>query len=445
MYLLYSLLFTLGVFAAAPYYLWRLRGRITCLADWKERFGFLPESFRQAERGAIWIHAVSVGETLAIVGLVREIQQRFPERKIFLSHVTPAGREAGAARMPAVAGRFLLPLDWSGCARRALKTIRPALLLIVETELWPNLLRAAREEGTRVLVVNARISDRSFPRYRLIRNFMRRVLENVDRICAQSEIDAARFRAMGAPEERVLVSGNLKFDARPPRIGEFTHVLANALQKSGRGPVIVAASTMPGEESMVLEAWREIRMRHERALLILAPRHPARFDEAAELLSQGKSAFVRRTTLAESERELTAQIAGAEVLLLDTIGELAGVFELADIAFVGGSLVPTGGHNLLEPAFWGKAILFGPHMHNFRDMAQLFLQSEAAIQIPDAPSLGTTALELINNPARRRRLGKAAKHVLEQQRGATARVVEIIGEWLGTPVTAQSAAGSAPQ
>jgi len=433
---LYSLLFTLGVFAAAPYYLWRLHGRITCTADWKERFGFLPESFRQTEQGAIWIHAVSVGETLAIVGLVGEIQRRFPERKIYLSHVTPAGREAGAARMPAVAGRFLLPLDWSGCARRIFRTIRPALLLIVETELWPNLLRAAQEEGTRVLVVNARISDRSFPRYRLIHNFMQRVLEKVDRICAQSEIDAARFRALGAHERRVMVSGNLKFDAQPPRTGEFTHGLADALRRSDRGPVIVAASTMPGEESMVLEAWREIRKRHERAFLILAPRHPARFDEVAELLSQGKTASVRRTMLAESERELTAQIAGAEILLLDTIGELMGVFELGDIVFMGGSLVP---------AFWGKPILFGPHMHNFRDIAQLFLQSQAAIQVPDAPSLGRTVLELIDDPTRRGRLGEAAKRVLDQQRGATARVVQIIAEWLGTPVAAQSAAGRTDQ
>ncbi len=430
MYLVYSVLFSLGVVLAAPYYLWRLRGKITSGAGWRERFGFLPASFQQTERGAVWVHAVSVGETLAVAGLVREVQRRFPERNVFLSHVTPAGREAGAARLPDLAGRFYLPLDWSFCVRRAIRKIRPAMLLIVETELWPNLLRAARESGARVVLVNARLSDRSFRRYGLVRPFMRRVLENVDRICAQSATDAGRFVALGARPERVTAAGNLKFDAVPPRAGEFADVLGMALQRAQRGPVVVAASTMPGEEQLLLPAWAEIRGRHPQALLILAPRHPNRFGAVAQLLAQAKLPFVHRTSLETDAGKLADQLASPEVLLLDTIGELAGIFALADVVFMGGSLVPTGGHNVLEAAYWAKPIVVGPHMHNFRDIAQLFLRARAAIQVPDTQGLARSILELLGDDARRRQLGEAAKRVLEQESGATRRVLEHIAELL---------------
>lgn len=434
MFLVYSLLFSLGVVLTAPYYLWRLRGRIISGAGWRERFGFLPAAFRQDEVGAIWVHAVSVGETLAVVGLVRELQQRYPARKIFLSHVTPAGREAGEARLPAVAGRFYLPLDWGWAVRRVLRLLRPALLVIVETELWPNLLRAARESGARVALVNARLSDRSLGRYRLVRPFVRRVLENVDRVCAQSATDAERFHSLGAGAARVVVTGNMKFDATPPRAGELPRSLGKALELAHRSPVIVAASTMPGEEALLLPAWAEIRRRHPQAVLILAPRHPARFETVAQLLGQERWAYVRRTTLAAEEQKVASQIASAEILLLDTIGELAGIFELGDLVFVGGSLVPAGGHNLLEPAFWAKPIVFGPHMWNFRDIAQLFLQAGAAVQVRDARELSRAALELLTDAVRRRQLGQAAKQVLEHHAGATDRVLEHTKEWLGTGI-----------
>jgi 3-deoxy-D-manno-octulosonic-acid transferase len=434
MFLVYSLLFSLGVVLTAPYYLWRLRGKIISGAGGRERFGFLPAAFRQDKAGAIWVHAVSVGETLAIAGLVRELQQRYPARKIFLSHVTPAGREAGEARLPGLAGRFYLPLDWAWAVRRVLRLLRPALLVIVETELWPNLLRAARKSGARVVLVNARLSDRSLGRYRLVRPFVRRVLENVDRICAQSAADAGRFRSLGAGAERVVVTGNMKFDATPPRAGELPQLLGEAFELAHRSPVIVAASTMPGEEALLLPAWAEIRRRHPQALLILAPRHPARFETVAQLLNQERQAYVRRTALAAEEQEVASQIASAEILLLDTIGELAGILELADVVFVGGSLVPTGGHNLLEPAFWARPIVIGPHMWNFRDIAQLFLQAGAALQVRDAQELSRAVLELLGNAARRRELGQAAKQVLEHHAGATERVLEHMKEWLGAGI-----------
>ncbi len=443
MYLIYSLLFSLGVLATAPYYLWRLRGNIISGAGWQERFGQLPTRIEQAhtklEEGPFWIHAVSVGETLAVAPLVEELQKRYPERKIFLSHVTPAGLKASEGRLPGVAGRFYLPLDWRWSVTRVFARIRPALLLIVETELWPNLLRVAHQSGTRVALVNARLSDRSFRGYRLARPFMRQVLECVDWIGAQSADDAERFRLLGAPPNRVTVTGNIKFDVKPPRWGKAVGVINEAIRAAKRGPVFVAASTMPGEEAMLLPAWQEIRRRHPQALLILAPRHPARFDQVAQVLESADKTFVRRTMLAGPDGKTQARLVAEEILLLDTIGELAGVFSLADAVFVGGSLVATGGHNLLEPAYWSKPILFGPHMENFRDTSALFLNAGAAVRVQNAAELSEVALDLFKNQSRRRRLGNAAKEVLERESGATDRILEKLREWLDKKVAARSA------
>jgi len=435
MYRLYSLLYSIGIVFMAPYYIWRRRGRKQ-FAGWRERLGLLPASFRQDEQGALWVHAVSVGETIAVAGLVRELQRRYPQRKIFLSHVTATGREVGEKRLPGLAGRFYLPFDWAWAVRRAMGQIRPSVLLIVETELWPNILRAAHDFGCRSVLVNARLSDKSFPGYRLIRPFMRRVLQNIDRICAQASSDAERFRLLGASPERVSVTGNLKFDGRAPEFGELGARIREALAAADRHPVFVAASTMHGEEALVLEAWQAIRTRHPQALMILAPRHPGRFEEVGELLRRREVNFVRRTGFAQDTEGMQSQLDSAEVLLLDTIGELAEVFGLADVVFVGGSLVPTGGHNVLEPAFWGKPIAFGPYMNNFRDVAGLFLGAAAAIQVADARELGRESVRLLDNPEDARRMGETAKRVVAEQAGATLRVLRQLEEWLGAPSAA---------
>jgi 3-deoxy-D-manno-octulosonic-acid transferase len=395
----------------------------------------LPESFQQAERGAIWIHAVSVGETLAVVRLARNLQGLFPDRKIFLSSVTPAGRSAGESRLPSVAGRFYLPMDWRGAVGAALKRIQPSLLVIVETELWPNLLRASHEHGAQIILVNARLSPRSFRRYLLVRSLMRRVLEHVDVICAQTEADAERFQYLGAAPERVVLSGNLKFDAEPPRAGDFPRLLEKAATITERGPIMIAASTMPGEEPLVLEAWSKIRAQYPKALLILAPRHPARFDEVAQILTGSGCSYTRRTHLASQEAEVSSQVAAPEVLLLDSIGELAGIFELADVVFVGGSLVPTGGHNILEAAYWAKPVVFGPHMENFQDITRLFLEADACVQVQDAEELAETVLKLFGDRGASQRLGERGKQVLEKQTGATARVLEQIQRLLNARVS----------
>lgn len=459
MYLLYSLLFTIGLILTSPYYLWRLRkrsGGTNGSAGWRERFGLLPieapvptpdSRFPSPGPEAIWVHAVSVGETLAVIPLVKELQRLYPERKVFLSHVTPAGRHASESKLPGVAGRFFLPLDWRWAVDRAVERIQPALLLIVETELWPNLLRSAHQSGAKVALVNARLSERSYRGYRWARPFMKRVLENIDWIGAQSAADAERFRSLGAPPERVEVAGNVKFDAaKGPGLGTRDSGLGNERGSSrfpipeSRFPIFIAASTMPGEEALLLPAWSAIRRKYPKALMILAPRHPGRFDEVAQFLSAQGLSFVRRTSLENSHSRESGNLTStglmpgnafdSEILLLDTIGELAGIFAFADLVFMGGSLVPTGGHNLLEPAYWSRPILFGPHMQNFRDVSSLFLNAGAAAQVRDAVELAAVALELLADEPRRNQMGKAARELLDREAGATERILNRLRPWL---------------
>lgn len=439
MYRLYSILFTLGLLLMAPYYAWRHRGRRE-LAGWRERLGSLPSSFRQDSQGAIWVHAVSVGETLAVAGLVKELQGRYPGRKIFLSSVTTAGREAGEKRLSGIAGRFYLPFDWAFAVRRVLEQIRPSVLLIVETELWPNLLKTANEFGCRTLLINARVSDRSFPGYRRIRPLMRRVLQDLSRICTQTATDAERFKGLGAPADRVMVTGNLKFDGRPPEFGSFGIKMREMLDSANRGPVFVAGSTMPGEEPLVLQSWQTIQKKHPRAFMVLAPRHPARFEEVVGLLQKTQQlSYIRRTNVPQDDGEMLHRLASTEILLLDTIGELAETFGIADVVFIGGSLVPTGGHNVVEPAFWGKPIIFGPHMSNFRDVASLFLRAGGAIQVADAGQLADEALRLFANPADAQAMGEKAKGVVNEQAGAALRILSQMEEGLGAPQPAAAA------
>jgi 3-deoxy-D-manno-octulosonic-acid transferase len=365
-----------------------------------------------------------------------------------MSHVTAAGRETGEKQLPSaiasgpggshsdreestcITGRFLLPLDWTWCVRRALNRIRPAILIIVETELWPNLVREAHQSGARVIIVNARLSDGSFRGYKRFRFFMRRVLENVDSVCAQTRRDAERFSLLGMPRCRVTTAGNLKFDSQPPELGPLAAVLRTALSVAGRGPVMVAGSTMAGEEELVLESWREIRGKFQQAILILAPRHPNRFDAVGQVLNREGVRFIRRTELKSDERLLSGQLIGPDVMLVDTVGELARIFELADVVFVGGSLVTTGGHNILEPAYWSKPILFGPFMGNFRDMASMFVEADAAIQVRDSAELAQRIVALLTDATQRCELGRRAKALLQSQSGITQRVMEQIDRLL---------------
>lgn len=420
-YFLRSILLAIGLPLVALYYLARGRRIGKYRHSLRERLGNIPEKLHQPGRGAIWIHAVSVGEALAVAPLVPLLRERLPGRKVFVSTTTDTGQELAAAQIPCD-GTFYFPLDFAFSCRRALRAIQPEIVIIAETEFWPRFLREAKRFGARVALVNGRISDRSFGRYRFFRHSMRTILAHVDCFLMQTEEDARRMREIGAPAERVVVAGNLKYDLGEPQAAPIVAWLEGEIGRLNRRPLMVAGSVAAGEELLVLIAFGTVQGQWPRALLVLAPRKPERFDIAARLAEESSRKVVRRSQV----RPGCALDESASVFLLDSVGELAGIYRLADAVFVGGSLVPAGGHNILEPACFGKPPLFGPSMENFREMAANFVQAGAGIQVRTPEQLGDAWIELIQDAARREEMGRKARELVERSRGATSRTAEQI-------------------
>jgi 3-deoxy-D-manno-octulosonic-acid transferase len=397
-----------------------------------ERLGKVPAEIAKAcaEGGSIWIHAVSVGEVLAAQPVVDGLATRYPERKIFISTTTETGQRLARERLKSASGVFYFPLDSTGAVRRALRAIRPSLVIVMETEIWPNFLREAAEAGAPVVFANARISKRSFARYKrwkfLLEDFFVETLWYGALFLAQTQDDAGRLIEMGAPPERVVVTGNLKYDAEPPGLGEFGVWLAGQIKSQERWPVVVAGSVVEMEEEAILAAYDAVQRQWRRALMVLAPRKPNRFDEAARIAAEAGWNVTRRSVLdlAQPLNENT------DVLVLDSIGELAAIYSLADAVFVGGSLVPSGGHNILEPAWFGRPPVFGQSMENFSEMAEQFLAANAGVQVSNGPQVGKVWVQLIENDALRKRMGQAAQELSSRNSGATARTLERIGEIL---------------
>ncbi|HEV2206589.1 MAG TPA: 3-deoxy-D-manno-octulosonic acid transferase [Candidatus Acidoferrales bacterium] len=442
MYVIYRALTALSMVVLAPYY--ALRGwRRGEKHAFRERFGALPAQITDAaagvvdspsgcggSSGAIWIHAVSVGEVLAAKPLVEGLKRRMPSRRVYVSTTTETGQQLARERLKCADAVFYFPLDWVFPVRRALRQMRPALVVIMETEIWPNFLREARKMGVPVVFANARISERSFARYNrwkfLTTEFYMEVMQDAELFLAQSEEDAMRLRAIGASEERVEVAGNLKYDSEPPAPTAFGAWLSAQVAAQERWPVLVAGSVVALEEEAVLAAYDIVQRQFRRALLVLAPRKPDRFDAAADIAEAGGWHVVRRSRI-----DVNAPLdEGADVLLLDSIGELAGLYALADAVFVGGSLVSAGGHNILEPAWFGRVPVFGASMENFRDMADRFLNAKAAIQVHSGPELGKVWAQLIEAGSLRERMGQAARAIWDRNRGATERCLERITEIL---------------
>jgi len=420
MHLLYSLLLGATLVLLSPYFLLKGLRQSKYLHSLGARLGRVPEALRQPARGALWVHAVSVGEALAVGPLVKELRARFPGRKIFVSTTTRTGQELAAKRL-AADGTFYFPLDFAFACRRALAAIQPALVVIAETEIWPNFLREAKRAGAYVVFVNGRISDRSFRGYRFWRFFVRRALGNADLFLMQTPEDARRLRELGAPPARVAVGGNLKFDLPEPERPAFLAELEQAAQGA---PVVVAGSTMKGEEEQLLDALRvSCEVKGPRPVLVLAPRHPERFSAVAQLLDARGLRVIRRSAWRTDGQR-------PEVVLLDTLGELAGAYAAATVAFVGGSLVPHGGHNPIEPALWAKPVLFGPSMDNFRSIAQALVEARGAFQVKSAHALGILLATLLNDAEACQRAGAAARAVVERERGASARCAERIAALL---------------
>jgi 3-deoxy-D-manno-octulosonic-acid transferase len=422
MYWLYSALLAAALVLTLPYWLMQMSRHGKYRAGLAERLGRVPARLAaDAGKATIWVHAVSVGEVMAVSNLVAELRSRFPQYRIVVSTTTDTGQKLARKRF-GEENVCYFPMDFGFAIRPYLRLLQPKLVIIAETEFWPNFLRFAHASGARVAVVNARISERSFPRYRRFRFLFARILQSVDRFLSQTEEDAKRLRDIGAPVERVHVGGNLKFDVPTPPAPPIVASLRASFQQSGAGPVIVCGSTVDEEEPLLLRAFENVLASYPRAVMMLAPRHPERFAAVAQILERLGIRFWRRSLWSGDS------IAGG-VLLIDTIGELAALYSLADVAFVGGSLVPRGGHNIIEPAQHGVPIIVGSHTENFRDMVRVF-QDREAIRVVSVVEFPLVLMELLANESARAALGRRAAETLQSQTGATQRTANALAKLL---------------
>ncbi len=407
------------------YFVFRLLTRTGYSSGFEERLGLLPSPFSRTKPNSIWLHAVSVGEVLSAIPLIKHMRREEPAVPIYLSVATQAGRRAAEREAESlVSGVFYAPLDYVSCVRRTISSIRPAMLVVLETEIWPNLYAEARLAGARLAVVNARISNRTWPRYRAFKWFFHPVLELTDAIYAQSEADYERYRELGVSQDKLHLESNLKYDAALPGI-EVDIPTFNAAQ------VWVAASTVGpnergslekhsvDEDDIVIRAFEELAAGFPKLLLILAPRQPGRFDAVAAKLERSGFPYIRRSN-ARLGKTPALQLPG--ILLLDTLGELTSTYQHANAVFVGGSIAPRGGHNIIEPAAAGAAVIVGPHMQNFDAITRDFLNAQAIIQIGAEQDLLPGVRSLLEDPARARALGEFARRVVDVRRGAAQRL-----------------------
>jgi 3-deoxy-D-manno-octulosonic-acid transferase len=461
-YFVYSFLMAVAAAVLSPIWIWKGLRQGKYLSNLGERLGrsFPGLNGLPAERagaGAIWIHAVSVGEVLSGVALAQKLKQAYPQRPLVISTTTQTGQALARERVKAADAAIYFPFDWAFCVRRALDAVKPALVIVLETEIWPNFLREADARKVPVIFVSGRISDKSFARYQkffgwagfYLRPFLRDALGHARAFLMQSSRDAERVRELGAPADRVVVSGNLKYDQVLPDATPMSEWLAREVERSGRRPLIVAGSVVSSEEPLALIAFGVVQGEFPNALLVLAPRKPECFQQAADFIHESRRKFVRRSELgiagsgaasaaaagsATGSASAVATIpADVTVLLLDSIGELASLYQLADGAFVGGSLVESGGHNILEPAAFGKIPVFGPSMENFAEMASRFVSAKAAVQVESPEDAGVAWIELLRDPERARGMSDTAKRLVDESRGATARAMEEIAKYLGRP------------
>lgn len=425
MYFIYSLLLCLGFTILLPRFLLDALRHGKYVAGFRERLGSVTP-LSNKNQPVVWLHCVSVGETQAARPLIKALKDHFPNHLIAISTITVTGQNlAREAFGKAAAKVFYFPFDWRWTVRRAMKAINPDLVLVMETELWPNFLRECAAQQIPVALVNGRLSHQSFRRYKIIKGFMTRVLGSLQVAAMQTEADAERIRALGMKPDRTLVLGSLKFDAGTMPTNEtLTKEFQRRFGLSDQSPLILAASTHAPEEKVVLEAFKQIVAQSTAAArLMIVPRHPERFEEVAKLIETSGFRWSQKSkSPSPSDTE-------AEIILLDTIGELPSVYSFATVVFVGGSIAQTGGHNILEPAAVGAAIITGPHTHNFQAIVESFVTTGAIVQLPEladsemAPTLGREISNLLNDAVRRQELGERASQLVNENRGATERII----------------------
>ena len=444
MYFLYSFFAAVAAVLSAPYWLIQGLRHGKYLSNLGERLGFSVPGVQglPADRpSAIWLHAVSVGEALSGVALARRLKEAYPQRPLIVSTTTLTGYTLAKERMPFADAVIFFPFDWVFSVKRVLDGVKPALVVILETEIWPNFLRETDKRAIPVIFLSGRISDRSFARWQkwfgsfgfFLRPLLASALQKPAAFLMQTEADAERIRSLGAPADRVKVSGNLKYDQELPDATPLAEWLGEECKRRGRWPLIVAGSVVATEEPLALIAFGVVQGDFPKALLVLAPRKPERFTAAAEFIDESHRKFVRRSELSVAGTSAAASSSNgssipddATVLLLDSIGELASLYRIADGAFVGGSLVNSGGHNILEPAAFGKVPVFGPSMENFAAISSRFLEAGAAIQVESPEDAGVEWIHLLKDPAKMSRMGTAARQLVESSRGALDRALSEI-------------------
>jgi len=433
MYLAYSLLLTLGLIVLVPRLIFQALAHGKYISGFPQRLGSLPRTI-QSDLPTIWLHCVSVGETQAARPLVKELRRNLPRHRLIVSTITLTGQTLAREVFKDEAAHIIyFPFDWRWCVNRALTAITPDVVLIMETELWPNFLRACRKRGIPVALVNGRISKQSFRGYRLIKWFVARVLSNVNVAAMQSEADAARLRYLGMPNDRLFVSGNLKFDAGAAAVSnELTREIRDRFDFRAGRHLILAASTHAGEERIIVRSFKRLKEEHAQSIrLMIAPRHPERFAEVAKLIENSGLTLTRR-----SDRTADSD-PNAEVILLDTIGELPAAYSLASIVFVGGSMVERGGHNVLEPAAVGSAIVTGAHIDNFEAVVSLLDQNNAIIKLPplDEEQLvvqfSDVCRKLLESEELRHQMSANAKRMVSDNQGAAEKTLKLISPLFG--------------
>jgi 3-deoxy-D-manno-octulosonic-acid transferase len=430
MYLAYSLLLSVGLLVTSPYFLYKALAHGKYLEGLRQRLGKLP---LLSKHPVIWLHCVSVGETQAARPLVDRLRKEFPDHALVVSTITRTGQKLAQDVFARQAdGVFYFPFDWRWSVRRALRIINPSVVLLMETELWPNFLRECQAREIPVALVNGRISRQSYRRYAWIKFFLKRVLESLSIAVMQSETDAQRLQDLGMRSDQIRTAGNLKFDAGAfPSAGEKTAGIRERFGLLAGEPLILAASTHAPEEKIILESFKQVRA-SQPVRLMLAPRHPERFAEVASLIQSTGLSWARRTNAPDAGDASTA------VILLDTIGELPATYALASVVFVGGSIVDRGGHNVLEPASSGVPVVTGAHTHNFHAIVDLLNEAGAIVQLPpvegDAASaaLAEVFIDLLANSERRTELATRATQLIATNQGAAERTINLIAPLLST-------------
>ena len=414
-------LYTLFIYFLTPFFLfrlfWKSRLNPAYRKRWRERFGLFADTGIQGQ-SSIWIHAVSVGEVQATQQLVKQLKQLYPDKRLVMSTTTPTGAERLQLLYADEVKHYFFPYDLPGVVKRWISHVRPVKVILMETEVWPNLLQICKQKNIPVILANGRLSEKSCQGYNKLGLFSRSVFQSLSLVAAQSPQDAARFARLGVSQSRLHVTGSVKFDTIQPAIVREQAEAMRRLIGAGRS-VWIAASTREGEEEAVLAAHKQICQQVSDALLILVPRHPERFDRVAQLSQQRGFNVVRRSENRPCDP-------GHNIFIGDSMGELSIMYQTADVAFVGGSLVDTGGQNVLEPASFGLPVLFGPSMFNFAAISELLLMEQAAIRVDDATQLAEQVIAWMNDASERTRYGENGRRVVDENRGATDRLVKLI-------------------